>query len=169
MTETRKPEDGKEPPLFDVLLTPHRSLSPRGFLIVMAAVCAACLAAGLLFVLVGAWPVVAFLGLVVVLIYISFRINYRHGRIYETLELTPGNLTVRRVDHRGKASSWRFQSTWLQVLLEDPTAHHSRLTLRSHGRKLVIGAFLSPAERLDLATALRCALARAKCTPQPLK
>ena len=169
MVEPYERREARETLVFDALLTPHRSLSRRGFLIVMAAVCAACLAAGLLFVLVGAWPVVAFLGLVVALIYIAFRINYRHGRTYETLELTPRNLTVRRVDHRGKASSWRFQSTWLQVLLEDPKAHHSRLTLRSHGRKLVIGAFLSPAERLDLATALRCALARAKCAPQPLR
>ena len=161
--------DAREPLVFDALLTPHRSLPPRGFVIVMAAVCTACLAAGLLFVLLGAWPVMAFLGLVVALIYIAFRINYRHGRIYETLELTPRDLTVRRVDHRGKASSWRFQSTWLQVLLEDPTAHHSRLTLRSHGRNLVIGAFLTPAEQLDLAAALRRALARAKCAPQPLR
>jgi len=169
MVKPDERREAREQLVFDALLTPHRSLSPCGFLIVMAAVCAAGFAAGLLFVLVGAWPVVAFLGLVVALIYIAFRINYRHGRIYESLELTPRNLTVRRVDHRGRASNWRFQSTWLQVLLEDPMAHHSRLTLRSHGRKLVIGAFLSPAERFDLATALRCALARAKCAPQPLR
>jgi uncharacterized membrane protein len=160
--------EAREPLVFDALLTPHRSLSPRGFLALMAVVCAAGFAAGLLFVLVGAWPVVAFLGLVVALIYIAFRISYRHGRVYETLELTPRNLTVRQVDHWGKALIWRFQPTWLQVLIDDPPAHHSRLTLRSHGRSLTIGAFLSPGERFDLAAALRRALARAKCAPGPL-
>jgi uncharacterized membrane protein len=134
----------------------------------MAVVCAAGFAAGLLSVLAGAWPVAAFLGLVMALIYIAFRINYRHGRVYETLALTRRDLTVRRVDHRGRVASWRFQPTWLQILIDDPPRHHSQLVLRSHGRNLVIGAFLTPAERLDLAGALRRALARAKCAPRPL-
>jgi uncharacterized membrane protein len=167
MTEPAERREAWDPVIFDALLTPQRSLSPRGFVIFMAAVCAASFVAGLMSVLAGAWPVVGFLGLDLVLIYIAFRINYRHARLYETLELTPRNLTVQQVDHRGRASSWRFQSTWLQVLLDDPPAHDSQLTLRSHGRKLVIGAFLTPGERLDLAKALRRALARARCAPRP--
>lgn len=168
MTAFAEPRVDRDPVIFDARLSPHRSLSPRGFGILLMVVCAVGLAAGLVFLLVGAWPVVGFLGLDVALIYLAFRINYRRGRIHETLALTRRDLTVRRVDHRGRVASWRFQPTWLQVLIDEPPRHDSRLVLRSHGRSLAIGAFLTPAERVDLATALCRALARAKCAPQPL-
>ena len=153
------------PLLFDAHLTPHRSLSPRGFVVLMSAICAVSFGAGLVFFLVGAWPVVGFLGLDVLLIYLAFRVNYRHGRMYEQVELAPDRLVVRRVDHWGKERRWDFQPTWLQVLIDEPPDHDSRLTLRSHGRSLDIGGFLTAEERLDLAKALRRALAKLNCTP----
>ncbi len=153
--------------LFDATLTPHRSLSPRGFVILMAVICAVSFVAGMVFFLAGAWPVVGFLGLDVLLIYVAFRINYRHGRVFETLELTRQDLVVRRVDHWGKESRWRFQPVWLQVLIDEPPAHDSQLTLRSHGRSVTIGTFLTSDERLDLAKALRRALAKLRCAPEP--
>ena len=153
--------------LFDATLTPHRSLSPRGFVILMAVICAISFAAGLVFFLAGAWPVVGFLGLDVLLIYVAFRINYHHGRMFETVKLTRQDLIVRRVDHWGKESRWRFQPTWLQVLIDEPPGHGSQLVLRSHGRSVTIGAFLTPDERVDLAKALRHALAKLSCAPEP--
>ena len=42
-------------------------------------------AAGAMFFVVGAWPVVGFLGLDLLLIYLAFRASYRSGRAYETL------------------------------------------------------------------------------------
>ena len=159
MTETIEPGDSGDPLLFDALLTPHRSLSPRGFVVLMAAICAFSFCAGLGFFLAGAWPVVGFLGLDVLLIYVAFRVNFRHGRMYETLQLTRAALTLRRVDHWGKITRALFQPAWLQVLIDDPPRHESQLTLRSHGRSVTVGAFLTPAERLDVARALRRALA----------
>ena len=160
MTETLEPGDGRNPLLFDALLTPHRSLSPRGFMVLMAAICAFSFSAGLGFFLAGAWPVVGFLGLDVLLVYVAFRINFRHGRMYETLRLSREALTVQRVDHWGKVKRWLFQPAWLQVLIDDPPRQESQLTLRSHGRSVRVGAFLTPAERLGVAKALRRALAR---------
>lgn len=151
--------------LFDAKLTPHRSLSPRGFVVLMAVTCAISFVAGMMFFLAGAWPVVGFLGLDVLLIYVAFRVNYRHGRKFETLELTQRDLVLRRVDHWGKASHWRFQPAWLQVLIDEPPAHDSQLILRSHGRSVAVGAFLTSDERLDLAKALRRALAKLRCAP----
>ncbi|MEX0921457.1 MAG: DUF2244 domain-containing protein [Rhodovibrionaceae bacterium] len=148
-----------EPLLFDALLTPHRSLSPRGFLIFMAAICCVSFAAGLALFLAGAWPIVGFLGADVLLIYLLFRANYRHGRRHEILELTPERLTVRKVNHYGEARSFEFQPYWLRVQMDDPVHHESQLVLHSHGKRLVVGSFLAPEERLDLAKALRKALA----------
>lgn len=151
-----------QPLLFNVQLTPHRSLSARGFIILMAIVCFVSFAAGIGFFLAGAWPVVGFLGIDVLLIYWAFRINYRHARIREVLTLTKDELKVTRFNHWGEAESWTFQPYWLQVLMDDPPESHSHLTLRSHGRDLVVGNFLNAAERLEVATALRNALTEAR-------
>src|SRR6188508_3453786 len=82
---------------FRVLLTPHRSLSPTGFMILMSAVCLVSFGTGLLFYLIGAWPVIGFMGLDVLLIYVAFKLNYREGRLYEMIDLQEDALTVTRV------------------------------------------------------------------------
>ena len=166
MLPTHTSAQGDDKVLFDAILTPHRSLSPRGFLILMSALSVIGFLAGVFFFLLGAWPVVGFLGLDVALVYIAFRINYRRGCMYETLRLTHDTLTVRRVGHSGGESRWRFQPAWLQILLNDPPAHGSPLTLRSHGKSLAIGGFLSAEERRGLADALAAALAEARSVPQ---
>ncbi len=165
MTHHRDTAGDEDRAVFDVLLTPHRSLSPRGFLMLMGLVCAISFTAGLIFYLAGAWPVVGFLGLDVLLIYVAFRVNYRRADMYETLHMTPRTLTVRRVNHWGEESRWSFQPAWLQILMDDPPGHSSQLTLRSHGNSVVIGSFLTPGERLDLASALRSALAETRSVP----
>ena len=147
---------------FDARLSPHRSLSRRGFLILLCAIGTVSLGAGLAFFLIGAWPVIGFMGLEVTLVYAAFEMNYRHGRMYETLRLTGGDLIVERVNHWGDRTTWRFQPYWLQVLMDEPPRHDSDLTLRSHGQSLSIGRFLTPRERLDLARALRAALHQAR-------
>jgi uncharacterized membrane protein len=149
-------------PLFDAILYPHRSLGQTGFLLVMAALCAGSFAIGLAFFLLGAWPVVGFLGLDVLLVYVAFRLNYRAGRAYETLRLTPERLEVTQVDPGGRGRRTSFQPYWLAVDMDDPPRRSSRLTLRSHGRQLEIARFLTPPEKLDLAHALRQALERTR-------
>lgn len=146
--------------LFDAVLLPHRSLSPVGFVVLMACVGVVSFTAGMVFLLAGAWPVVGFFGLDVALIYLAFRMSYRSGRLRETVRLTKDALTVRRILPSGAVRSWTFQPYWLRVEMDDPPEHHSQLRLTSHGQVLVIGAFLTPAERLELARALETALRR---------
>ena len=159
---TTAPDDDRV--LFDAVLTPHRSLSPLGFLLLMTALVTVSFLAGAFFLVAGAWPVAGFLGLDVLLVYIAFRINYRRARTYETLHLTRRALSVRRVDPSGRERRWQFTPAWLQVLLDDRRA--SPLTLRSHGKSLAIGGFLTAEERRGLAEALTAALAEARSVPQ---
>ncbi len=146
--------------LFDAVLTPHRSLGPRGFVILMTVICCVSFAAGLVFFLAGAWPVVGFLGLDVLLIYLAFRANYRSARMYERLHLEPGKLTVERVSYYGERKVWQFEPYWLRLEYERPGEHESRLRLTSHGRSVTVGSFLSPEERENFADALSDALAK---------
>lgn len=153
-------EAGGKDVWFDAVLHPHRSLSPVGFLILMVLLAGVSFTMGIMFLLAGAWPVFGFFGLDVLLVYIAFRANYRSGMVYETLRLTADDFTVRRVLPDGRAKSWRFQPYWLRVEMDNPPRTDSKLRLRSHGKALVIGSFLTPLERLEVAQALRAALRR---------
>lgn len=152
-----------EPLLLDLVLYPYRSLTPRGFALVMAVLATIGLVAGILFVAVGAWPVVGFFGVDVALVYWCLRSNFRAARLHETVQLTERVLTIRRVSAHGRVQSWTFQPHWLRVELPEANevgaAPAGRLTLSSHGRSLAIGGFLAPDERAGLARTLRQALA----------
>ncbi|MCW5771373.1 MAG: DUF2244 domain-containing protein [Rhodospirillaceae bacterium] len=145
---------------FDAVLRPNRSLGERGFLLLMAALAAISFTSGIVFITAGAWPVFGFLGLDVLLIYVAFRASYRSGRLVETVRLTDTAVEVRRIDSYGRSASWRVPPTWVKVELDRMGEHDCRLTLRSHGEIVVLGAFLAPREREELADALRQALTR---------
>ena len=88
-------EPNFEPKIFAAVITPHRSLGSTGFLILMLCIGALSFACGIMFLLIGAWPVFGFLGLDVLLIYIAFRANFRAARAYEEVTVTASELTVR--------------------------------------------------------------------------
>src|SRR5216684_4444401 len=128
--------------------------------VLLLALAAVSFCVSLAFVLHGAWPVTPFFGLDVLLVYWAFRINYRHARLREELRLTEDSLTVERVGLRGERRRWQFQPFWLRVTLEEQDEDTNRLVLASHGRSLVVGSFLGPAERRGVAAGLKDALAR---------
>ena len=94
--------------LFAAELRPNRSLSPRGFGILMAAICLFSLIAGLGFFLAGAWPVLGFIGLDVAAIYLAFRFSYRSGGLKETVQLSVRELAVSRIHPGGRQRHWLF-------------------------------------------------------------
>jgi uncharacterized membrane protein len=153
------PELKASPVFFDAVLYPHRSLPPQGFMLLMLVLSVVSFAAGVSFVLLGAWPILGYFGLDVLLVYLAFRASYRSARMHEWVRLTEDTLTVERVGQRGERRRWQFQPYWLRVVLEERN-ETNRLVLTSHGRELVVGGFLAPAERRNLAVALKEALSR---------
>ncbi len=147
------------PVFFDAVLYPHRSLPPRGFLVLMLLLGAVSFAAGASFVLIGAWPIFGYFGVDVLVVYLAFRASYRSARMHECVRLTEDTLTVERVGQRGDRRRWQFQPFWLRIVLEEHD-ETNRLLLTSHGRELVVGGFLAPQERRSLAAALKDALIR---------
>lgn len=145
---------------FSAILTPYRSLPPRGFLILMAAIGTVSFAAGFAFYLMGAWPVLGFFGLDVLLIYVAFRLNYRAGRLYETIDLTDDALVVKRVRPSGRTESWTFNPYWVSLDLAERVGQCAELSLSSHGRRLVFGRFLAESEKKEFADALAGALTK---------
>lgn len=146
--------------LYSAVLRPHRSAGIRCARLVAGIFAILMAATGTVFVLAGAWPILPFLGLEIVLLYTALRYNQRAGNAEEAINLTRRALTVRRTDHWGKQSSVSFPPDWLQVNLLPLPGDDNRLELRSHGRSLAIAGFLSPDEREALAMTLRLALRR---------
>tara|TARA_Y100001934_G_scaffold59472_1_gene73683 strand:- start:414 stop:962 length:549 start_codon:yes stop_codon:yes gene_type:complete len=154
--------------LFNVILQPNTSLQPRGFLLLMVAISSAAFVAGMIFMLLGAWPVLGFFGLEVALIYMAFKANYRWARTYETLRLSEAALVVERISPSGKAQRWRFQPYWLKVDIDIPAKHENQLVISSHGKRLKIGTFLTADERVELAGELCAALEKVR-SPEHLR
>ncbi len=148
-------------PKFSAVLTPHRSLGPTGFLVVMGLIGGISFISGCLFLFLGAWPVLGFLGLDVLLVYWAFKVNYRSALMHETVDVTDETVTVRRVDRKGGVREWTFQPYWLRIEMEEGEDDCGPLYLASHGRRLAVGTFLSADERRDFARALRAAIASA--------
>lgn len=146
------------PSKFRAVLVPHRSLGRKGFLIFMGVVSGLSFFTGLAFYMLGAWPVIGFLGLDIFLIYIAFRLNYHAARIYETVHLTDKELRVTRVYPSGRADSWTFNPYWARLELVEDETGSNRLSVRSHGRELRFGSFLTDDEKRSFAEALRTAL-----------
>lgn len=144
--------------VFRAILHPHRSLEPRGFLILMLTIGSVSFVSGMAFVLMGAWPVMGFFGLDVLLLYIAFKLNYRAARAYELVELTPRTLTLTQVSASGKSRSFEFNPYWVRVLFTERPDGGNHLRLASHGRELEFGRLLNDDERRDFADALRRAL-----------
>jgi uncharacterized membrane protein len=141
---------------------PHRSLGPKGFMVLMGAVCLVSFGTGLLFYMIGAWPVMGFMGLDVALLYTAFTLNFRALRLYETVDLKPDELTVTRVGPSGRSQVWSFNPYWVRLSLEPRIGRSTQLSLASHGHRLVFASFLTDTEREDFALALSAALSSTK-------
>ncbi len=157
-----------EQPIFSAVIQPHRSLPLHGFFLLMATMGGLAFLLGILFVLLGAWPVVGFLGLGVVLVWFAFRANYRDAHAEETVDVSPSEILVRRISARGAKAEWRFNPYWARLHVERDEEDMVRcLALTSHGRRLEIADWLSPPEKADFAAALSKALAAARRGPSP--
>ena len=155
-----------EPTLFSALLTPHRSLGNVGFLVLMTVVAVVSFVGGVVFYIIGAWPVGGFFGLDALLSYWAFRVNYRAAQAFEEVTVTPSELRVRKVTHKGKVSEWSLNPVWTNL---ERDAHEEfglmQLFLVSRGRKLPVATFLGPAEKESFAKALAAAIGEAKRGP----
>ena len=149
--------------VFSARITPHRSLGPEGFRVMMVLACGVAALVAIRFVAMGFWPVSGFLGLDVVLLYVAFRVSYRRARSFEEVLLTPLELLFRSVTHRGVSREWRLNPAWTRLVRETHEEFGlQRIALVSRGQRIVIARELSPPERAHLADELAAALTRVK-------
>lgn len=138
---------------FSISLHPYRSLGPHAFLILMVFIGTISFGAGLIFLLIGAWPVLGFFGLDFLLIYLAFRLNYRSGRKCEIVEILADQLNVRLISPNGREVSRKFQAYWSRIEIQN-----DRLLIRCKSEQMEIGHFLIEHEKQEVKEALTSAL-----------
>ena len=146
--------------VFEAIITPHRSLSAAGVRRVVAALLllSAGISTGLWFI--GAWPVVGFNGAEMLLAIVLLRRNAREYRQEERLLLTASGLHIVRTDLRGRRTTRRLNSGWLNAVLQTRPGRAPCLLLVERNRQVEVGAQLGEDEKRDLAAAIRQALHR---------
>lgn len=147
---------------------PYRSLPPRGFALVMMSLGGLAFCIGLGFFLMGAWPVIGFLGLELLVVWVAFKMNYRAARRRQQLTATSQQLTIEDVSPAGDSRTTEVPTAWAQVELtprDEPVMRareRQKVIVRSHGRATEIGGFLHPAETPKLAREVRRMIGRAR-------
>ncbi|SFK50319.1 DUF2244 domain-containing protein [Falsiroseomonas stagni] len=150
-----------DPILFEAVSTPPRSLSDRGMRWLVVLSCLGAAIPAVLFTLLGAWPVLPFLGIEVLLVLFLVTLHRRWTKAArEVVRLTEGRLLVSTADGRGGRRVTEFEPYWTRVALEEEVEGSPRLLLVQRGRRVELGGFLAPEEKRDLARALSAALSR---------
>ncbi len=141
-------------------LTPHRSLTRHGFLILMTIIAGLSFAIGLFFYSIGAWPVVGFMGVDVALIWWAFNKNFADARCAERIEITAHEVVLEKLSERHPPSQQRFVRRWVRVELEEDREREltGSLYLRFQGKRTEIASFLGAEERQAFARELQAAL-----------
>lgn len=153
------PDQSTNTAIFEAVITPHRSLGPTGlrWLIVALTTPSLLVSAGLW--LAGAWPVIGFTGIEVVL---AVWLLVRHAAIEgesEVLLLSDGGLHIIR-SRRGRRSEMHVPVRWLRSSIEDRPGRTPALMLRGGRIAVEIATSLGETEKRDLANSLGDALSR---------
>ncbi len=151
--------DRSDPPLFKQVIRPHRSLPIRGFVWIIGITCIGFLI-----------PLLAFIGSKVLwgllipscstlfALWYFIQRSYRDGEITEIITLWPDLLAIHRVNPKGRDQYWQANPHWVQFHIKDTTKIEGYLTLTGGNREIELGAFLTPAQRLDLRRQLEKAI-----------
>jgi len=152
-----------KPTNWAVTLHPHRSLNSLGLRVVLAAVVISNLMVAILFWALKAWPVFAFLGLDVALVFWAFAANNKAAKRSERIEINGDEVVLTRNNMRGRKEI-KFNRRWVRVLLEYDANREliGRLFFVNSGKRTEIASFLGADERKSLAEALRGAIIRPK-------
>ena len=107
------------------------------------------------FAMLGAWLVLPFAGLEMLLLSWAFYHIGCHAGDYERIRIQGDKLMVEWLDYK-RENRAEFNRYWAQVKLHcNPAGEQCRVMLRSHGRELEIGRHMNDAQRIQLAHQLQ--------------
>ena len=131
-------------------------MSPAGLALVFAALAVLVLAIGVGFAAAGAWLILPFAGLEVLLLGAAFVLYARHAADYERIELERGRLTIEVAE--GTCTE-RYELEPARVSVEE-----GRVVVRGAKQELELGRHLGAEARMKLAAELEKRLIRGRGT-----
>jgi uncharacterized membrane protein len=146
----------------DVVITPNRSLSKRGFYWLIGVLVAFNLAIAVLFVALGALPVPIFLGLDVLGVWLAFRASYGGAGQSERLQVTADEVRVIHQAGRAARTVWTSPTAFTRVSLDRTDNRIAWVRLRLSDRRLTVGSALGGPDRAALAETLDRAIREAR-------
>ena len=150
-------------PLYmDAVIKPNRSMSRQGLYIVLGVMIAFNLMVAVFLLVLGAPPVLPFLGLDVLAVGLALRASFRAAERSERVRVTAEAVTVSREDEKGARVVWISPTAFTRVGVEQPGEHEARVRLMMSRRRLTLGRALSPSERVEFARALERAILDAR-------
>lgn len=145
----------------DAVITPNRSLSPRGLKVLMGVVVAWNLILAIFFAAIGALPIPIFLGLDVAGLALAFAVSNARARRAERVQVSAEAVRILR-DAGGRPQTvWSSPTAFTRVVLEQDE-DRTEVQVALSGRTLSVGRALSPKERQDFAAALQRAILAAR-------
>ncbi|MGH7023096.1 MAG: DUF2244 domain-containing protein [Caulobacteraceae bacterium] len=150
------------PYYMDAVITPHRSLSRRGFIVLISVLTAINALTAMLFLALHAAPVPLFLGLDLVAIVVALLASRRAARILERVQVTASEVRVLRQTPNSSETVWLSPTAFTRVTLTGEDADEMDLQLRLSDRGFAVARALSRSERRDFAAALERAIRRAR-------
>jgi len=146
----------------DARLTPNRSLSDRAFWMTVFVAIGLSMIGSLYFLQAGALPVIGFFGLDAVLLIGALWLSRRDQRQETQIRVTRDSVDLRHSDGRGGVKTASLPTAFARVELDRPARPTSWLRLCLSDKTYVVGRFLTPEEREELADALEGAIRRAR-------
>ena len=134
-----------------VVVRPNRSLSWRGNLLVIVSLGLIMFTIASGFALIGLWLVLPFAGLELLALGVALRWSLVQGQRRELISVEDSRVLVRKTGRQGPCE-FEFVRPWTRVELVDARAANwpRRLLLRSKGRAVEVGGFLTDSERTSL-------------------
>ena len=129
---------------FSRLARRNNSLSSTGRLFVFAFIFAGSIGIATGFALLGAWLILPFAGLEMLVLWLAFRYVDRRAGDYERIAIAGDRVEIEFCE-AGRRRSHELNRCWAQVV-----DGGGRLALRSHGREFEIGRYLDDEQRLAL-------------------
>ncbi len=150
------------PYFMDAVITAHRSLSRRGFIVLIGVLTAINSVSAAFFLHLGAGPVPIFLGLDVAAVAIAFSASRRAALRHERVQVTAEEVTVTLCSPRGDHTVWISPTAFTRVVLAGAAGSEDDLWIGLSDRSLRVARALSRAERIDFAKALDRAIWQAR-------
>ncbi|HEY0435521.1 MAG TPA: DUF2244 domain-containing protein [Phenylobacterium sp.] len=142
----------------DAEIRPHRSLSERGFIVLISVVTFANCCSAFVFVRMGAIYVPIFLGVDMLAIVVAFIASFRAARQVQRVQVTARDIKVIHETPTWSKVVWESPTAFTRVAVDREEGRAVGLRLALSDRQMAVAQALSPRERGEFASALQKAI-----------